>query len=127
MARKEWNGGKWTEGRFNSFVTSTLRAGARRWAPKYETLNDAKTEKKVNTKTGRVAQHFQCNGCGKEFTAKDMEVDHIKPVVDPVKGFTSWDDFIDKLFCEKKNLQALCKSCHKTKTIKEKKIRSENK
>lgn len=125
--RKVWNGGKWTEGRFNAFVTSTLRSGARRWAPKYETLNDAKTEKKVNPKTGRVAQHYQCSLCKKEFTQKDMEVDHIDPVVDPKKGFETWDKFIDKLFCEASNLQAICKGCHKIKTLKEKKIRNENK
>lgn len=125
--RKTWNSGNWTEGRFNSFVTSTLRSGARRWAPKYETLNAAKTEKKINVKTGRLAQHFECNICKNEFTQKDMEVDHIKPVVDPKKGFTTWDDFIDKLFCEKENLQAICKPCHKIKTIKEKVTRSANK
>jgi len=125
--RKVWNGGNWTEGRFNAFVTSTLRAGARRWAPKYETLNDAKTEKKVNPKTGRVAQHYICSICAKEFTQKDMEVDHIDPVVDPKKGFETWDKFIDKLFCEASNLQAICKGCHKIKTLKEKKIRNENK
>lgn len=52
-----------------------------------------------------------------------MQVDHIKPVVSPTKGFQSWDDFIDKLYCEKDNLQVLCKSCHKEKTLKEKKKR----
>ena len=125
--RKVWNGGNWTEGRFNAFVTSTLRSGARRWAPKYETLNEAKTEKKVNPKTGRVAQHYICSICAKEFTQKDMEVDHIEPVVDPKKGFETWDKFIDKLFCEASNLQAICKGCHQIKTLKEKKIRNENK
>lgn len=74
-----------------------------------------------------MAQHFQCTSCGKEFTNKDMEVDHINPVVDPEKGFVSWDDFINKLFCERENLQALCKPCHKNKTTLEKKKRNESK
>ena len=52
------NGGKWTEARYRSFITSTLRAGSRKWPPKYETLNAAKTEKKTNEKTGRLAQHL---------------------------------------------------------------------
>lgn len=124
--RSQWNGGKWTEGRFNSFVTSALRAGARRWPPKYETLAEAKTEKKQNPKTGRVAQWYQCASCKQEFMQKDMEIDHIKPVVDPKKGFVSWDDFIERLYCESSNLQALCKPCHKEKTTKEKKIRNAN-
>lgn len=113
---------EWTDGRKRSFITSTLRAGSRRWPPKYETLNDSKTEKKVNVKTGRLAQHYQCNACKGEFTSKDVEVDHIKPVVDPKKGFVSWDKYIENLFCEKKNLQVLCKTCHKEKTNKEKVI-----
>jgi len=118
--RTTYNSGAWTEGRFNSFIASTLRSGARRWQPKYDTLNAAKTEKKINHKSGRMAQHYQCELCANEFTQKDMEVDHIKPVVDPKKGFTTWDDFIDRLFCESNNLQAVCKPCHKEKTKKEK-------
>ena len=126
MERK-YNNGAWTLGRFNSFITSTLRAGARRWQPKYETLNAAKTEKKINEKTGRLAQHFRCEVCQQEFTAKDMEVDHILPAVDPSVGFTTWDEFINRLFCEQDNLQAICKACHKIKSSTERKIRNANK
>jgi 5-methylcytosine-specific restriction endonuclease McrA len=121
--RKTFNGGNWTEGRFNSFITSTLRSGARRWQPKYDTLNASKTEKKINQKTGRLAQHYRCGLCMGEFTQKDMEVDHILPVVDPSKGFVSWDVFIDRLFCEAHNLQAICKTCHLAKTKQEKQER----
>jgi 5-methylcytosine-specific restriction endonuclease McrA len=124
--RTTYNSGAWTEGRYRSFITSTLRAGARRWPPKYDTLNAAKTEKKVNAKTGRMAQHYRCAKCKEEFTSKDMEVDHIKPVVSPTKGFVSWDSFIENLFCEADNLQAICKSCHKEKSKKETQKRNAN-
>lgn len=97
-----------------------LRSGSRRWPPKYETLNAAKTEKKVNKATGRLAQHYQCNICKKEYTSKDIEVDHIKPIIDPKKGFIDWNTFVNNLFCSADNLQAVCKTCHKTKTQKEK-------
>ena len=113
---------EWTPGRVRSFITSTLRAGSRRWPPKYTTLNNAKTEKKVNVKTGRLAQHYRCAKCKEEFTSKDIEVDHIKPVIDPKKGFVSWDEYIDRLFCDEKNMQALCKGCHLVKTKKEKEV-----
>ena len=116
------NGGKWTEARYRSFVTSTLRAGSRKWPPKYETLNAAKTEKKVNKATGRLAQHYLCAMCEQEYTQKDVQVDHIKPVIDPKKGFVSWDTYIDRMFCEGKNLQVLCKICHAEKTKLEKEI-----
>lgn len=113
---------EWTEGRIRSFITSTLRAGSRRWPPKFETLNASKTEKKVNVKTGRLAQHYLCAKCKEEFTSKDVEVDHIKPVIDPKKGFVSWDDYIKRLFCNMDNMQTLCKQCHLAKTKKEKEI-----
>jgi len=29
------NNGEWTEGRYRSFITSTLRGGMRRWPPKW--------------------------------------------------------------------------------------------
>lgn len=117
---KQRNGGRWTEARYRSFVTSTLRAGSRKWPPKYETLNAAKTEKKINKKTGRLAQHYLCAECQQEFPAKEIQVDHIKPVVDPKKGFETWDKYIERMFCEEENLQVLCSSCHKSKTNKEK-------
>jgi 5-methylcytosine-specific restriction endonuclease McrA len=121
--RTKFNSGIWTQARFNSFITSTLRAGARRWQPKYDTLNSTKTEKKINPASGRLAQHFRCSLCFNEVVQKEMEVDHIKPAIDPKKGFISWDSFINNLFCEKENLQAICKVCHKEKTLKEKQER----
>jgi 5-methylcytosine-specific restriction endonuclease McrA len=104
-----------------------LRAGSRKWPPKYETLNAAKTEKKKNEKTGRLAQHYRCNACKQEFTSTSVQVDHRKPVVSPTTGFTSWDDYINALFCEAPNLQVLCKECHSLKTKKEKKRASKQK
>jgi len=97
-----------------------LRNGSRRWPPKYTTLNEAKTEKKINLSSGRVAQHFMCNQCKKDFPQKLVEVDHIQPVVG-ISGFTTWDSFIQGLFCDRDNLQVLCKTCHSIKTKKEKK------
>lgn len=110
----------WTQARVHSFIVSVLRAGSRRWPAKYETLNEAKTTKKINSKTGRLAQHYKCKACKEEFPAKDVQVDHKRPVVDPKVGFVDWNTFIERLFCEKKNFQVLCTSCHKLKSAKEK-------
>lgn len=115
------NGGKWTEAKFNSFIKSSLRAASRRWEPKYSCLNDAFVDKKVNEKTGRIAKHFRCNECLELFPSADVQVDHIFPVIDPSVGFTTWDSVINNMFCEKENLQVLCKFCHDTKTASEKK------
>jgi 5-methylcytosine-specific restriction endonuclease McrA len=115
---------EWTIGRRNSFITSVLRAGSRRWPPKYETLREAATEKKINPKTGRLAQLYLCATCCGEWSSKDVQVDHISPIILPT-GFTTWDMYIERLFCDKDNMQVLCISCHKVKTQEEKELRKQ--
>jgi 5-methylcytosine-specific restriction endonuclease McrA len=110
----------WTEGRVHGYIVNTLRYGSRKWPPKFQTLNEAKTEKKISVKSGRLAQHFRCASCSEEFTSKDIEVDHIKPVVDPKVGFVDWNTYIERMFCPKSNYQVLCTTCHKAKTKQEK-------
>lgn len=78
-------------------------------------MNEAKTEKKINPKTGRLAQHYTCAVCSQDFTSKDVQVDHRVPIGNDL----TWDEFISRLFCEKENLQCLCIPCHKEKTLKE--------
>jgi len=117
---KPYNDGTWTEGRFNSFIKSTLRSGSQRWPPKYKALNAAKQGKKINEASGRLAEHYRCAACQGSFPAKNIQVDHITPVIDPVVGFTTWDDVVKRMFCEKDNFQILCRTCHKEKTDLEK-------
>lgn len=109
----------WTEGRHKSFITTTLRSGMRRYPPKYECLNNAFTEKKINPKTGRMAKHYRCNICKEEFTQSNVNVDHTEPAVDPKVGFVDWNTFIERLFCSVDNLQCLCIECHRIKTKSE--------
>lgn len=113
----------WTDGRVKGFITALIRSGFRKWPPKYECLNAAKVGKKVNKATGRVAEHYKCKKCRKHFVAKDVQVDHIDPVVDPKVGFVNWDTFISRLLCTVDNLQVLCTGCHKKKTDEERKER----
>jgi hypothetical protein len=117
----------WTEGRLRSFITSTLRGGFRKYPPKYETLKAASVGKKVNAKTNRMAEHFTCNMCKGEFPAKEVNVDHVEPVVCPFTGFVDWNTFISRLFCEGGNLQVLCSPCHDIKTAEERVERHGNK
>ena len=111
----------WTEGRIKSFIVSVLRAGARRWPPKFQTLEAACVGQKINAKTKRLAKHYVCNMCKEEFTSKDVEVDHISPVVSVQDGFIDWNEFIKRLYCGKENLQCLCIPCHRKKTKEERK------
>jgi len=114
----------WTEGRLKTFITSLLRAGFRKYPAKYETLNAAKRGKKVNPASGRMAEHYECNKCKKHFPLRDIQVDHILPVVCPKEGFQGWEVYISRLFCSAKNLQVLCSTCHDKKTAIERKKRT---
>lgn len=111
-------GGQWSDSKFHSFIKNQLRSATRKWAPIGQALKDA-----------RVRRGFYlCAGCGQTVSAsikvgakrvKNAVVDHIKPIVDPEVGFTTWDECIDRMFCESDNLQVLCKSCHDNKSNEE--------
>lgn len=106
-------------------MKGALRSASVRWPPRYETLADAFVDVRTNEKTGRKAKHFQCAKCHGIFPQKDIEINHKVPVV-PVKGFDSWDGVIERLFCEKDGLEAMCKPCHKECTKSENEARKLN-
>lgn len=116
--------GKWTEAKFRSFIKNNLRRMCSKWAPIQETLKEARVER----------GWYKCAGCGAKVPAtavkdgkrvKNVHVDHIHPIIDPAKGFTTWDEVIDRMFCEKDNLQLLCSDCHTIKTAEERAVASE--
>src|SRR4030042_6202478 len=98
----------WTEGRIKAFIISAIRSGFRRWPPKYECLANASVGKKVNKKTGRVAEHKRCAFCLGEFPSKEIQADHIQPVIDPTVGFVDWNTFIERIAVGVDGYQALC-------------------
>lgn len=55
--------------------------------------------------------------------SKEIQMDHIEPVVPVNDGFTSFDDYIHRMFCPEDGFAALCKPCHDEKTKKEKEFR----
>lgn len=126
MKNRLYNDGEWTEARYRAFVISALRAYMKRFPPKWKALKAAMVGKKVNKHSGRMAEHYLCASCGDFFIARDVQVDHIDPVISPSDGFQDWWTFISRLYCEADNLQVLCKPCHKDKTNKERKERKKN-
>jgi 5-methylcytosine-specific restriction endonuclease McrA len=115
---KTRNGGEWTEARYRGFVKSALRSASQRWPPRYKALDAAYVGKKINPASGRLAKHYHCNKCQEDFPQKEVEVNHLTPVV-PISGFDSWDGVIERLFCEQERLEVLCKPCHKALTKQE--------
>jgi len=105
----------WTEARRKAFVISVLRSGMRRFPNKYKALSSACVGVRLNKSSGRQAKHYKCAKCRKLYPSSNVQVDHIIPVVGP-EGFTSFDTYIDRLFCSEDNLQVLCRECHKEKT-----------
>lgn len=64
-------------------------------------------EAKSKAKRGKS---YLCASCKQTYLK--VSVDHIVPV----GTFTSWDAFIERLFCPIDNLQVLCKGCHDLKS-----------
>lgn len=70
---------------------------------------------------------YKCECCGeivpptlfdedKRKRVPNVFVDHVKPIIDPEVGFVSWDDTIDRMFCDSSNLQLICGKCHRAKS-----------
>jgi len=123
---KPHNSGQWTIARYHSFIKGALRAASNRWPPKYQTRKDAWVERGVYQCAGykkrkhKVPVSILVKGKRKN----NVEVDHIQPIIDPKKGFESWDKTIKRMFCEAEGLQVLCKDCHGRKTKDERAIRT---
>jgi hypothetical protein len=103
-------GGKWSRARFVSFVKSALRGA--RWPEKYECIKQAYVGDGINPSTGRKCKLHLCPECGGTFPQNQMHADHVVPVIGP-EGFTTWDSFIERLYCPAEGFRALCKACHK--------------
>jgi hypothetical protein len=133
MTNKPYNNGKWTEARMRAFVMSALRKA--QWGVKYEAIKAAFVRDGINPATDRKCKLHECIDCGKLFPAKEMQADHIDPVVplDGQWGDTTrflgynWNELIPRLFAEKEAFQALDKACHKIKSAQEKTLRAEHK
>lgn len=93
------------DSKFKSFIISLLRRGTYRWKPRNECFKEAKVSR------GK----YRCNICKEVFRRKDVVVDHIEPVV-PTTGFTTFDNYILRMYPPKEGFQVLCKNHHSVKT-----------
>lgn len=59
---------------------------------------------------------YRCEYCGNLFGPREIDIDHIKPVIEPTNGFVDWNTYITRLFVEESGYQVLCKGCHKEKS-----------
>ena len=116
------------DNKFKGKIIIALRKLSFQWKPRSNVKNRAKVQPNL----------FACEKCNtlvyegtsdKNFKQFDelysdkfnvikgkIHMDHIIHVVNPSKEFTTWDDFINLLFCSDENFQAICATFHMTNT-----------
>jgi 5-methylcytosine-specific restriction endonuclease McrA len=73
----------------------------------------------------RVTKWCRCAQCQKPEPKYLCAVDHVSPVI-PINSSMeelSIDEVVNRIWCEKNNLQVLCEECHTVKTKAENKER----
>lgn len=110
-----------------TWLVPKLRQIARIWPGKNIARDKAKERVHIGFyKNGNPEYKvmYKCVDCEQLFDGKETHVDHQIPVVG-IEGFTDWDDYVNRLFCDSNNLVIRCIECHKIKSFLENKERSE--
>jgi 5-methylcytosine-specific restriction endonuclease McrA len=116
-----------------TWVVWSLRKASYRWPPRNAALRASACTKEQYAKapgekvSKLVRNFYRCKGCALVFSRKGVSIDHIKPVVDPRKGFQGFDAYIERMFVQVGGFQILCNGCHDKKTKKENRSRKVNK
>lgn len=97
------------------FLVNKLRRLSYQWPARREAIKNARIERGL----------YKCATCQGTFGPKDIQVDHIIPVVDEETGFIDWNTYIERLFCSVDGFQILCRTCHEAKTYLEQEIRKQ--
>ena len=108
--------------KLKAFIINTLRRASFRHKPRGE----AKKKYKVKVgeySTGRAKYGYRCAKCEGVFKSGEVKMDHIHAVVNPVTGFTGFDDFVIRMFCGEDSFLCLCGPCHDEKTTVERDYR----
>lgn len=104
----------------NSVIRGALRRAFARSPMVQEVMNESRREvpryKQDGTRHKKNWVQRQCQVCNNWESSSKMAVDHIIPVVSVDEGFQDWNEFVDRLWCNKSNLQRICDICHDKKT-----------
>lgn len=96
---------------------------------KEESRQEFPRYKKDGTLAKKPWVRRQCEVCDQWVGSTHIAIDHIDPVVPPggfPAHFDLWqriDMFLQRLWCDKSNLQRICDTCHDTKTQAERIVR----
>jgi 5-methylcytosine-specific restriction endonuclease McrA len=110
----------------NSAIRSAVRRAFSRSPMVREVMMKVRRErpwyKSDGSQAAKPRVEYLCSTCGEWHMGKNIQVDHLIPVIDPETGFQDWNTFIARLFCDSDNLRVLCHTCHKLKTDSEKAV-----
>lgn len=95
-----------------AFIIATLRRASYRFPNRNKAMQAARVERGL----------YLCNYCKKVFPRQEIKVDHVIPVVS-IQGFTTWDEYINRMFPEPEGFQILCEADHSIKTKMENQAR----
>lgn len=112
-----------------------IKGALRRVFSRSELRRQALSLARVNhsdPKRPRVKTWYRCPLCHGYFAQAEMNVDHVIPVVPLDKSLEemSADDIVNRIWCDKENLMAICKPCHTRKSsveTKERRLRKKKK
>lgn len=110
-------GGTKTEKGYLGHIVSVLRAGTKRWGPKWTVMNDGRV-KRLNPQSGKEAFGNTCQVCNEWFFMKDLKADHIENVgryldrTDINTFMSTLGKYAVAMFCEAEGLQRICIECH---------------
>lgn len=107
----------------NSVIRGALRRAFARSPIVLEIMQASRREspryKKDGTRHKKNWVQRQCEVCNAWVSSSKIVADHIAPVVSVEEGFQDWNEFVARLWCDPKNLQRICHTCHDKKTQEE--------
>lgn len=95
----------WDEFR-KKFVIAKLRNASLQWPARNEAKNSARKERGL----------YECYLCKNLFRNGQFQMDHIVPVVQVTKGYSTIEEYAVRLLSEPSNWGVACTSCHDAKT-----------
>lgn len=112
-----------------NLIKGALRRVFSRSELRQKAINAALVKDYTDPNRKRVTKWGRCTVCKQMHPLYKMAIDHLVPVV-PVDSSLeqmTFDELVDRIWCDERNLQAICESCHSEKSKAETKERTANK
>lgn len=108
-----------------NLIKAALRRVFSRSELRLKALNSTRVPDFIDPERPRVTKWSVCSICRKFEPTYKMQIDHVDPLLPLGKSLEdfSWDEIVDRLWCDASNLQPVCQTCHKQKSKIENKER----